>query len=119
MYSMISFFMLLCGIHFCRIAARGYINSEFRGDPFVAAHVRPYPDTCIEALRSAEGVLQLHKLRWPICHNGGLILDLVHSLKIVMAQHKVKRLFILTHPKIRQRINLLLAEVSLGHDMIQ
>lgn len=109
MFSMI-IFTLFGGT--CRVAARGYIDSEFQGEPLVAAHVRPYPDTCIDAW-SAEGVLQLHNLRWPFCHNGGLILDLVHLLKIVMAQHKVKRLFILTHPKIRQRINLLLAEVSL------
>ena len=30
-----------------RAAADGYIRDEFGGQPFVAAHVRPYADECL------------------------------------------------------------------------
>ena len=29
-------------------AAQAFINQRFGGEPFLAVHVRPYPDTCLQ-----------------------------------------------------------------------
>ena len=72
--------------------------------------MRPYPDTCLDAW-AKEGDLSLEDLKFPLCSNGGLLLDLVHSVKIVMSNHRAERLFILSHPLIRRRIKSIFAKV--------
>ena len=100
----------MCFLSTCSNVAREYIELEFGGEPFVAAHVRPYPDTCLYTW-AKKGKVPMKRLEDPYCFNGGLLLDLAHSVEIVMGQHKVKRLFVLAHPSIRHRIKSTLSEV--------
>ena len=94
-----------------RDAARQFIEAEFGNEPFVAAHVRPYPDACARTWAKA-GDLPKDQLLHPFCDNGGLAFDLAPTLKDVMERHSAKRLFVLTPPSIRHRVDTLLAHVS-------
>jgi hypothetical protein len=94
-----------------RDAAQSYIEAEFGQDPFVAAHVRPFPDSCAKTWAAA-GDLRREKLLFPYCDNGGLVVDLAPALMDVMQRHKAKKLFVLSPPSIRHRINTLLSDVS-------
>lgn len=98
-------------VHTCSNAAREYVELEFGDEPFVADHVRPFPDTCLNAW-AKEGEVPIERPEDPCYSNGGLLLDLADSVEMVMSQHKVKRLFILAHPSIRHRIKSILSEVG-------
>ena len=47
------------------------------------------------------------------CKNAGMYHSLTSTLTDVLKRHKTNRLFVLSHPKIRKRINQMLTGVSL------
>ncbi|KXZ47729.1 hypothetical protein GPECTOR_33g611 [Gonium pectorale] len=88
--------------------ARGALG----GQPFLAAHVRPFPDGCVR-LWSRPGMLQDMDRVKRICGNWYLAERLAPSMKHLMRKYGVSRLFIMAHPKVRANVLLLFSQMGI------
>ena len=93
-----------------RNAALQFIQAEFGNESFVAVHVRPYADDCVQLWASASEP-SIEQLSPPTCKNGGMFASLVPTVREVMARHSLQRLFLMSHPKIRWRIDKMFSKV--------
>ena len=93
-----------------RNAALQFIQAEFGNESFVAVHVRPYADDCVQLWANTSDPTT-EQLSPPTCKNGGMLASLVPTVQAVMERHSLSRVFLMSHPKIRWRIDKMFSKV--------
>ncbi|KAG2486716.1 hypothetical protein HYH03_014644 [Edaphochlamys debaryana] len=74
---------------------------------FIAAHVRPMPDSCVEAWELPQEALDPAQMTVS-CNNTYLLGRLVPNLQALMRRYNTSTVFVLAHPNIRHRVSRML-----------
>ncbi|KAG2497292.1 hypothetical protein HYH03_004875 [Edaphochlamys debaryana] len=92
--------------------ADAFIHDRLGGKPFVAAHVRPYPDPCVRIWTQEDTPKRTENINeW--CNNEYLIDRFAPSIKHLLQQYGVDTLFIMTHPRVRTVVEGILHQAGL------
>ncbi|PNH07178.1 hypothetical protein TSOC_006413, partial [Tetrabaena socialis] len=86
--------------------ADGFVRAHAGGEQgrgFVASHIRPYPDLCVELWRLPKEELSYREVR-RACMNDYLYEGLLPGLQALLHRFNTSSLFVMAHPAVRPRV---------------
>ncbi|PNW74191.1 hypothetical protein CHLRE_13g588850v5 [Chlamydomonas reinhardtii] len=92
--------------------ANTYIQERMGDKPYVAAHVRPYPDPCVKIWTQNDTADRTDKVN-QYCNNEYLLYRFAPSIKHLMTEYKIDTAFVMTHPKVREVVRSSLAAAGI------
>ncbi|PNH01267.1 hypothetical protein TSOC_012859, partial [Tetrabaena socialis] len=79
---------------------RQYIGAD---TPFLAVHIRPMPDPCVELWRQPQEELSEREME-DTCRTDFMLDRFVPNVRALQAAFNLSRVFVMTHPTIRPRV---------------
>lgn len=84
------------------------------GERYLAVHVRPYPDTCLDLWASTPPGAALNRTAEEAhCHSKRLDEKLAHAVPQMLRAHNLTKVFLMSHPKIRDYVQAVFAQAGI------
>ncbi len=94
-----------------RDAAHAFIREKLEGEPFISLHVRPYPDTCLQAWQAGNATVGT-ALHGPCNAALATLHDRLGACAAgVAARSGIRQVFLMTHPTIQPLVQGMLQQV--------
>ncbi|PNW79651.1 hypothetical protein CHLRE_08g361600v5 [Chlamydomonas reinhardtii] len=84
--------------------AQDFISTSIgKGKPYIAGHIRPMPDACVDLWKTAQDILDPKEM-YDICRTDFMYNRFVPNLQALQKVYNTSTVFIMTHPLIRPRV---------------